>query len=220
MPRQERDDITLWVANDEYFYNQVMRLYDKWVDEGDAWHEKFARRELESIVEEIAEALFAKGFWDEPYTAKEKREAVDELLEDFDQYREDEIAERQKIAAAKPKPRKPMDEGLAEYTKKMDALLIKIGVTLLPDVVDHPVNMTEQDARQAAIDYFVQFMPASKDKIRRALDTGDEHLNTIKLRKWDDMVEKFGGRRFLSKRHMSLSDGVGILKHVAKWYYA
>ena len=203
MARSERDEITLWVANDEYFYNQVMRLYDKWVDEGDAWHEKFARRELEPIVEEIAEALFAKGYWDEPYTPSEKREAVDELLEDFEQYREDELAERQKNAAAKPTPRKPMDEATIEYTKKMDALLVQFGIRMLPDIVDHPVNMDEGDARKAAIDYLVRFMPASKEKIRKALDTGDEHLNTIKLRKWDEKAEEFNYKRFLAflKQH-------------------
>lgn len=117
MARSERDDITLWVANDEYFYNMVMRLYDRWVDEGDSWDERRAERELEAVVEEIAEALFSKGFWDEPYTAKEKWDAVAELLSDFDAYREEEVAERQKQAAAQRVPRRPMDEGEVAYVK-------------------------------------------------------------------------------------------------------
>lgn len=212
---RDRDDITVWIANEESFYNQVMRLYDKWVDEGDAWDESWAERELVPVVDEIAEALFAMGFWDEPYTAKEKQEAVAELLSDFEGYREEEIAKRQEQVAAKPVPRKPMDEGQVEYARKMDDLLAKLGSRMLPDVVDHPVNLTREDARQAGIEYLLRFMPASKDKIRSALEKGDDALNTIKLRKWDEKAEEFNYRRF----RLSLSEAVGLLKHVAKWHY-
>jgi hypothetical protein len=114
-----------------------------------------------------------------------------------------------------------MDAATIEYTKKMDALLVKFGLRLLPDILDHPVNMTEADSRQAAIDYLVRFMPASKDKIRRALETGDNSLNTIKLRLWDEKAEEMNWKRFSTIRNpLSLSDAVGLLKHVATWHYA
>lgn len=213
---RDRDDITLWVANEESFYNQVMRLYDRWVDEGDAWEESRAEQELEAVVEEIAEALFSMGLWDEPYTAREKREAVAELLSDFEGYRDEEIARRQEQAVATPVKRRPMDEADIEYARKMDELLAKLGVRMLPDVVDYPIEMTTEDARRAGIEYLIRFMPASRKKIQSALEKGDDALNTIKLRKWDEKAEEFNYRRF----RLSLSQAVGLLKHVAKWYYA
>lgn len=216
MARSERDEITLWVANDEYFYSQVMRLYDKWVDEGDAWHEKFARRELEPIVEEIAEALFAKGYWDEPYTPSEKREAVDELLGDFDQYRDDELAERQKNAAAKPTQRAPMSQFDKDHAAKMEKRVLEVGVKQLPHILDHPVNMTEADVKKAGVEFLRGYMPVSQARVRRALETGDPYLNTISIHKWREMSEMFGYRNY----RMSVWDGVDVLKHVATWYYA
>lgn len=212
---QERDDIMDWVANDEYFYNLVMRLYDKWTDdfqEG-VFMEDYATKQARAAIEEVAEALFAKGFWDSPYTEKEKREAVDQVMTDFESYRDEEIASRKKIETAKPVPRPKMTPEDIEYTKRQEAMLVKIGVRQSPDAAD----MTEEDAKKAGVEYLTNhFMPASVERVRHALETGDQHLNTIKLRLWDDMAEKLGYRKY----RMSLSDAVGVLKHVAKWYYA
>ncbi len=212
---QERDDIMQWVANDEYFHNLIMRLYDKWTDdfvEG-VFMESYAEKQAQAAIEEVAEALFAKGFWDSPYTEKEKREAVDEIMTDFEQYRDDEIASRKKIETAKPVPRPKMTPEDIEYTKRQEAMLVKIGIRQSPDAAD----MTEEDAKKAGVEYLTShFMPASVERVRHALETGDQHLNTIKLRLWDDMAEKLGYRKY----RMSLSDAVGVLKHVAKWYYA
>jgi hypothetical protein len=220
------DSIMMWVANEESWYNRVMRLYDRWVDEGDSWEATYAETKeadplIRSIAEEIQESQ-AEASDHEKYTEADIQEAIAETMEDFEQYREDEIAERQKKAAAKPKPRKPMDQATVEYTKKMDQLLVQLGIRMLPDIVDHPVNMTEADARQAAIDYLVRFMPASKAKIRHALDTGDEHLNTIKPRLWDEKAEEFNYKRFRLPQgyRLTLRDAVGLLKHVATWHYA
>lgn len=219
MPREERDDIMLWVNNEESFYNDVQGMYDKWVDEGDAWSERSAHREAGRLIAHIAEAIEASQRYSFPYTAKEISEAVDEVIEDFEQYREEEIAKRQKKAQAKLVERKPMDQEHLEYTRRMDGLLLKVGVSLLPDILDHPINMSADDARKEAIDFFLRFMPASKEKIRHALETGDEHLNTIKLRLWDAQAEKIG-RPFMARHRFSLSDVVGLLKHVATWHYA
>lgn len=217
MSKQDRDEITLWIANDEGFYNQVMRLYDRWVDDGDAWDERRAEEQMAAVVAEIAEALASEHSEAGPYTLQEKRDALAELMSDFEAYREAEIAERQKQAAAETAPRPPMDEEAIAYVKRMDRLLIdKVGVRMLPDVADHPVNMTEEDAKQAAVEYLGRFMPVSAAKIRSALEKGDQHLNTIKLRKWDEKAEAFNYRRF----RLTLSEAVGLLKHVATWYYA
>lgn len=221
----ELDSIMMWVANEESYYNRVMRLYDRWVDEGDAWDATWAEtREAAPLIRQIAEEIQeaqASYTDNEKYTEAAIGEAIAETMEDFESYREEEIAERQKNASAKPKPRNPMDQGDVEYAKKIDQLLVKFGLRLLPDILDHPVNMTEDDSRQAAIDYLVRFVPASKSKIRHALDTGDEHLNTIKLRLWDEKAEEMNWKRFSSVRNpISLSDAVGLLKHVAKWHYA
>lgn len=227
MPRQERDDIMMWVANDEYFYNQVMRLYDRWVDEGDAWGEKQARREAFNVITEVAQALQSRNIEDGEYTISEINGAVEEVLEDFEDYREEEIAERQKKAAAKPVERKPMDAGDVEYAKSMDDLLLRFSLTQLPNLLDHPVNIDQDEAKRIGVEVLQDYIPASREKVRHALETGDEHLNTIKLRLWDEAAERLGYQKYrlrapdsLKPYRMTLSDAVGLLKHVAKWHYA
>lgn len=188
------DSIMVWVNNEEGLYNDVRRMYDGWVEEGDSWDEADARKEALELVEHIAEAIEGFDFVDDKYSSGDKNEAVDEILEDFEDFREEAIEEAVKEVQRKPKPEDlVMDAGEIEYTKKMEELAQRIGIQHLRG-----------------------YMPASAQKIRTALERGDKHLNSIPLRKWDDIANMVGWRNY----KISLSDMVGALKHVARWHYA
>lgn len=194
MPREERDDIMLWVNNEESFYNDVRGMYGKWVEEGDAWSEQSAHREAGRLVSHIAEAIEASQRYSFPYTAKEISEAVDEIIEDFEDYKEEAIETAVKEVQRKPKPEDlDMDAGDIEHAKKYEEIAKKLGIEFLKG-----------------------YMPASPQKIRAALERGDKYLNSIPLRKWDEQA-KMLGRPWDG---WSLSDGVSVLKHVATWHYA
>ena len=101
-------------------------------------------------------------------------------------------------------------------------------------------TMTEHEkkydkiAQRIGIEALKKCLPFSAKSVKRALEAGDEHLNTIPLPSWD----KAAGNRpssyplhkegvFLSwdepwtkdkARGLSLAERVYILKHVAKFY--
>lgn len=97
-------------------------------------------------------------------------------------------------------------------------------------------TMTEHEkkydkiAQRIGIEALKKCLPFSAKSVKRALEAGDEHLNTIPLPLWD----KAAGNRpfhkggiFLSwdepwtkdkARGLSLAERVYILKHVAKFY--
>jgi hypothetical protein len=189
------DSIMMWVNNEESFYNDMHGLFDRWVEAGDAWDEADARKEAAALVAHIAEAIEAKDFNEgEKYSPAKHKEAVDEMMDDFDDYRDEAIESIVKRAKNKPKPEdKVMDEGEKEHFKKYEARAQKLG-----------------------IDHIRGYMPASAQRIRRALEQGDKYLNTIPIRKWDEMATMMGYRN----EGWSLSEGVSLLKHVAKWHFA
>jgi len=193
------DSIMLWVNNESSFYDDVRRMYDKWVEEGDLWSDLPARAEASNLIHHIAEAIEAMDFnQGEHYTAAQKKEAVDEVMDDFDDYRDEAIESAIKEVQRKPKPEDlNMDAGEIEYAKKMEEMLKRMGP-------------------RYDIEMLRGYMPVSQQRIRQALERGDKHLNSISLRKWDDQA-KMLGRPWVG---FSLADGVGILKHVAKWHYA
>ena len=57
-----------------------------------------------------------------------------------------------------------------------------------------------------------ELLPAPADKIRAALAKGDRGLRSIPLRKWDAAAAK------LHIPGLTLSDKVGLLKHIAVWH--
>ncbi|MFA5898332.1 MAG: hypothetical protein WC829_04385 [Hyphomicrobium sp.] len=62
-------------------------------------------------------------------------------------------------------------------------------------------------------------LPFSADEIRLALATGDEHLNTLLLGRWDAYVSQLrGANAELKKRgdYLTLGTGVCILKEAAR----
>lgn len=156
-----QDSILDMVNNIEGFYNDKMRLLDRWVEEGDTWSENFARREADRLVSGFAEMLSEEG---DSYTQKDIREAVDELLEEFESYREEAIAAIVKQETHVPTPEElGMDAGDIEHAKKSEALAQKIGIERLKELI-----------------------PVPPERVRKALEKGDKYLNTIPLRKWDD----------------------------------
>src|SRR4029077_7415840 len=187
-----QDAISDWIANEESFYSDVQGLLDKWVEEGDAWHETSARKEAEALIRHIAEAIENFDFVDDKYSEREIREAVDEVLEQFEEHKEEAIKAAVEEGKRKPKPEDlVMDEGEKEHAKKYEALAQKLGVESLRAL-----------------------MPVSAQKIRAALERGDKHLNSISLRKWDAAGTSIRGKG------LSMAEKVCVLKHVAKWHYA
>lgn len=188
-----QDSIMDMVNNIEGLYNDKNAMFDTWVEEGDVWSERQALREALALAGHFAEALETSEP-DGTYSQSDIREAADEMLEEFEEYRDEAIkAAVAKAARTEEQIREEMkmDAGDVEYAKKYEELARKIGIDELKNLI-----------------------PASREKVRKALERGDKHLNTIPLRKWDaaGVVLRIPG--------LSLSEKVGVLKHVAMWHYA
>jgi len=185
------DDTIMDVVNNiEGLYNAKMELFDDWIEEGDAWGEVPARREALALARRFAEEIQSMAGVEGRYTLDEIREARDQMMEEFADYREEaiqEVVERPRAPVARP----AMTPSDVEHAAKYEAL-----------------------AREVGIDFVATLIPAPPDRIRRALDTGDWHLNTIPLRKWDQAAAMISGTG------LSLGEKVSLLKHVAKWHYA
>jgi len=181
-----------WVNNEESFYNDLHGMYDKWIEAGDTLTKEHHLGEAIALAAHIATAIekmpFAKG----RYSGKDVREAAEQMMRDFEQYQDEAIQAVVKQAAYVPKPENSsMDPGEVEHAKKYDQLSRKIGIDRLKELV-----------------------PVSPEKIRKALERGDKHLNTISLRKWDAAAQS------IRESGLSLSDKVFALKHVATWHMA
>lgn len=192
-----RQDSIMFIAdNEESLYMDKTDLYDKWVGEGEDWDEKDARKEARRLVENFRQKIESMEWFrdlDEPYSDSDVREAVDEVIEEFEEYREYALKKAVEFAA-KPilTELPPMTPGEVAHAEKYDALARKIGIDLLRDLI-----------------------PASPEQIRKALQKGDFHLNTIKLRKWDAAGDQIPG-----KQRLSIAERTSVLKHVATWHYA
>lgn len=181
-----QDSIMDMVNNIEPLYNQKMAMFDEWVEQGDIWSEREARDEARALSEHFAEAIGEK------YGRNDIEQAVSEMMEEFEEHRDYVIKEAVERETHVPTPAElNMTPGDIEHAKKCETLAQLIGIDVLRELV-----------------------PATPEKIRKALEKGDKHLNTIPLRKWDQAVAAIPGREF------TLSDKVCALKHVAKWHYA
>lgn len=59
-------------------------------------------------------------------------------------------------------------------------------------------------------------IPATKDEIIKAIESGDIHLNTIPINKWDARAQMAGATNWVEgKAYKSLSEQVCTLKHYA-----
>lgn len=101
-----------------------------------------------------------------------------------------ELPKWSKVEKAEPieKPR-PMTEYELEQARKNEALAHEIGFERLKAL-----------------------LPVSADKIRAAILRGDRGLRSIPLRKWDAAAAA------LRIPGLTISDKVGLLKHVAAWH--
>jgi hypothetical protein len=187
------DTIMDMVNNIGEMYSDKNALYDKWVDQGEDWDKRRALIDAVALAAHFAERL-ETGYVDGKYTQDEIVAAAREMIQEFDQYAEDEVAERLKNASRKATPEDlRMDPGDVEHARKYDELAKKIGIEKITPLI-----------------------PVSSAKVRQALERGDKYLNTISLRKWDQAALNLS----LRDRGLSLSDGVCVLKHVARWHYA
>jgi hypothetical protein len=166
-----------------------MAMFDRWIEKGDAWSEEEAKAEAVQLASQFAEAIGQR------YSRASIVAAAREMMEDYAEHREYAIKAAVEHARHVPTPEElEMTPGDVEHAKKY-----------------------EEVARNIGIDALVGLIPASPEKIRKALDHGDKHLNTIPLRKWDDAAAAIP--RELVKG-LSLAEKVCALKHVAKWHYA
>ncbi len=64
-------------------------------------------------------------------------------------------------------------------------------------------------------------IPATKDEIIKALESGDRHLNTISIRKWDAYASSVGATNWKDGEALSsLAGQVCTLKHYAIFHVA
>lgn len=186
------DTIMNMVDNIEEMHSDKNALFDRWMDKGEDWNEGQALVDALALAAHFAEHLEA-GYVDGKYGEREIRAAADRMIEQFGQYRDDEIEERLKNATRKATAEDlRMDPGDIEHARKYDDLAKKIGIEKIKSLI-----------------------PVSSAKVRQALERGDRHLNSISLRKWDQAALNLS----LRERGLTLSEGVCVLKHVAKWHY-
>ena len=140
--------------------------------------------------EALALAAHFAEYLGSAYRRKDLKEAADEMVEEF---KTEELPRWQDAPPPEKKPLPPLDAGDVEHAKKYDALARKIGIELVKALI-----------------------PAKPERIRKALERGDDYLNTIPLHHWDAAAIRLG----LRERGLSLSEGVSLLKHVAIWHYA
>lgn len=184
-----QDSIMTWVNNEESLYNDKNALYERWIRGVENWSEATARKEALALAAHFAEAIESMPHVREKYRQKDFEEAADEMIEEF---KTEELPRWQEAPPPEKKPLPPMDPGAVEHAKKYEDL-----------------------ARQIGIEELKALVPATPERIRKALERGDAHLNTIPLRHWDAAAMKLD----LRKRGLSLAEGVSLLKHVAQWHY-
>lgn len=182
------DSIMDMVNNIEPMYERMLRLFDKWISQGDAWYPKVAQAEALRFASFRARDLQEGGLVSGRYAKADVKQAAKELLEAYQEYKEyhfKEIAERPRAVVA-PRPLDPED---VAHASKYEAIAQSLGVDLLR-----------------------RRIPASQERIRRALETGDSYLNTIPLHLWDSAAAGLPAQ-------LSHSEKVCVLKHVAKWHF-
>lgn len=182
-----------WVnGNEAKLYDLKSRMFDRWVDLGDALSKKEARRDAEVAVRLFARTIDREQakYDKEPFTEEDVQTGIKEFLKEFEEYREEALENRVKQTTRVATPEElTMTEGEIEHAKKYDKIARKIGIERLQSVI-----------------------PASPEAIRKALLRGDKHLVSIPSYKWDDAAAKIKG-------HYD-HDVFMALKHVATWYYA
>jgi len=152
-----QDSIMFLVDNTESLYLVKTDLYDKWIEEGEAWDEGRAKQEAFELAARFANALGAR------YGRHAIEEAAGEILEEFEEYREYAIMKAIEWAATPLQTEPPpMTPGDVRHAEKYEALSRKIGIDLLKELI-----------------------PASPEQIQKAIQKGDRYLNSIKLKKWE-----------------------------------
>lgn len=183
------DSILDMVNNIESMYNDKQNLFETWVDEGQGWDKKQALQEARALAAHFAEALEG-GMERGKYSERDINTAAREMIEEFVT---EELPKWSVTSAPKIDPA-PVCEFWTEYdqqrAKKYEALAQEIG-----------------------LDRLRLLMPVANDRIRAALLRGDKDLSSIPLRKWDAMAVR------LQVPGLTLSDKVGLLKHVAAFHY-
>lgn len=183
------DSIMDMVNNIESMYNDKQNLFEKWVEEGKDWDKKQALTEARGLATHFAEALEG-GMVRGKYSERDINTAAREMLQEFIT----EELPKWSVTSAPKVESEPASAAWTEYeleqAKKNEALAQEIG-----------------------LDRLRLLMPVANDRIRAALLRGDKHFRSIPLRKWDAMAVR------LQVPGLSLSEKVGLLKHVAAFHY-
>lgn len=184
------DSIIDWISNEPSFHDDMLRMFDTWMEKGEGLSDEWRRGQAVYLAAHVAEAIEAMPSTDGKYEGKDIQNATKWMMEQFEEFRDQEIKAVVEYATMGP-GEYMMDPADIEHAKKYEELSQRIGIEELKALI-----------------------PVSPEKIRSALSRGDQHLNTIQLRKWDAAAMKiqFPG--------LSLSQKVSALKHVARWHYA
>jgi hypothetical protein len=178
--------------NIESLYNRKIELYDRWMSRGDALSEVQAYTEAHRLARSLARTLESGGHVRGRYTLKDIALATDEIMKGFPEHQHYAV-KRATERPREPVAPQPMTAGEVEHAQKYEALARKIGIEDL----------------QALI-------PASREQVQKAIETGDRHLGMIPLVKWDRAAAGIQ----VPGLSLSLSEKVCVLKHVATWHYA
>ena len=187
-----QDSILDMVNNEEALYNDLMGMFDRWVEEGEFLDDRTARQEAQALAAHFAEAIESMEYVEGKYSEREIGDAVDQMMVDFEEHQDYAIKTAIEAVTGTPKPE---------------------DLELSPEDVEH-AEKYEEFAQDIGVDELKELIPASPEKIRKAMERGDKHLNTIPLRKWDAAAVQ------IQVKGLSLAERVCALKHVARWHYA
>lgn len=183
------------VDDESSLYGKKIGLFDFWLSAGDDLNNSVVEKMAWELGREMAYQIRVMGLV--PKTPRSrtgfKRSELDlfveDLLEEFEAYRE------YKGNAVPEPPRGIEHRALTEGEIAWRA-------------------QSDDNAKKIGIDRLQELIPVPPEQIRRALEEGDEYLNTISIQKWDAAAAS------ISYGNLTQAEKVSALKHVAKWYYA
>jgi len=188
------DTIMDIVNNDETLYSNLQRLYERWYLRGSGWNKTQARIEAKAKATFFAEAI-GQG-----HSQRAIREAVKQMLEEFEEHTKYHEGKLQAAAQA----------------EALEAKLAKIWESNLSPEDAAQATHYEAVARKSGINILREFIPASPAQIKQALDQGDFHLESIPTEAWSAAAAQIP---YMSSGDLTLEEKILTLKHVAKWHY-
>lgn len=193
MPEETILDV---VNNNEALYNDLQGLYRKWYLEGEDWSRRDAMTEALALAKHFADSI--GGGYRESHIKTAAREMMGEYAE-FKRYHEGKLAQKKKAES--------------EET----ALVRAWEHSMTPEQV--AVSQKNEDlARSVGFHLLKNYIPASPEQIRKALEKGDLEFASIPLQKWEQAAKRIPYMA-LPDESVDLNQKISLLKHFAAWHY-